>query len=221
MNNLISALELFGFTKVSEEVSHPLVIHSVPGGGKTSLIRSLIKLDSDFEAFTAGVPDTPNLEGRYIKSYYAGCASTEKLSILDEYLTAEDWEGFEALFSDPYQNCKSPLAASYVSKKTRRFGRSTCEYLIGYGFEIESELEDSVVKGSPFEVKVEGQLICFGKAAVELALNHGVEFKLPCEVRGSTFDVVTLLKSEEPNSENKHLFYIGCTRHRKKLLILE
>nr|AYQ96144.1 triple gene block 1 protein [Grapevine virus T]QCG75795.1 TGB1 [Grapevine virus T]QCG75800.1 TGB1 [Grapevine virus T] len=221
MNNLISALELFGFTKVSEEVSRPLVIHSVPGGGKTSLIRSLIKLDSDFEAFTAGVPDAPNLEGRYIKSYYAGCASTEKLSILDEYLTAENWEGFEALFSDPYQNCKSPLAASYVSKKTRRFGRSTCEYLISYGFEIESELEDSVVKGSPFEVKVEGQLICFGKAAVELASNHRVEFKLPCEVRGSTFDVVTLLKSEEPNSENKHLFYIGCTRHRKKLLILE
>nr|QCI62224.1 TGB1 [Grapevine virus T] len=221
MNNLISALELFGFDRVSEEVKHPLVVHSVPGSGKTSLIRSLIKLDSDFEAFTAGVPDPPNLEGRHIKSYSEGCASTQKLSILDEYLTVKNWEGFEALFSDPYQNNKSPLAASYVSRKTKRFGKSTCEYLAGYGFEIESEVEDSVVRGSPFEVKVEGQLICFGRAAVELASSHGAEFKLPCEVRGATFDVVTLLKSEEPNPENKHLFYVGCTRHRKKLLILE
>ncbi|AXH64979.1 TGB1 [Grapevine virus T] len=221
MNNLISALELFGFNRVSEEISHPLVIHSVPGGGKTSLIRSLIKLDSNFEAFTAGVPDTPNLEGRYIKSYSEGCSSAGKLSILDEYLTVEDWRGFEVLFSDPYQNIKSPLAASYVSNKTRRFGKSTCEYLAGYGFEIESDIEDSVVRGSPFEVQVEGQLICFGNAAVELALSHEAEFKLPCEVRGSTFDIVTLLKSEEPNPENKHLFYVGCTRHRKKLLILE
>nr|AYQ96094.1 triple gene block 1 protein [Grapevine virus T] len=221
MNNLISALELFGFDRVSEEVNLPLVVHSVPGSGKTSLIRSLIKLDGDFEAFTAGVPDTPNLEGRYVKSYSEGCASTGKFSILDEYLTVRSWEGFEALFSDPYQNNKSPLVASYVSKKTRRFGKATCEYLASYGFEIESEIEDSVVRGSPFEIKVEGQLICFGKAAVELASKHRAEFKLPCEVRGSTFDVVTLLKSEEPCSENKHLFYVGCTRHRKKLLILE
>nr|AYQ96169.1 triple gene block 1 protein [Grapevine virus T] len=221
MNNLISALELFGFDRISEEVSYPLVIHSVPGSGKTSLIRSLIKLDGDFEAFTAGVPDTPNLEGRYIRPYSEGCSSDRKLSILDEYLTVENWKGFEVLFSDPYQNNKSPLVASYVSSKTRRFGKSTCEYLAGYGFEVRSEVEDSVVRGSPFEVKVEGQLICFGKAAVELALSHGAEFKLPCEVRGSTFDVVTLLKSEEPDLENKHLFYVGCTRHRKKLLILE
>nr|AYQ96119.1 triple gene block 1 protein [Grapevine virus T] len=221
MNNLISALELFGFDRVSEEVKHPLVVHSVPGSGKTSLIRSLIKLDSDFEAFTAGVPDLPNLEGRYIKSYSEGCASTRKLSILDEYLTVGNWGGFEALFSDPYQNSRSPLEASFVSRKTKRFGKSTCEYLAGYGFEIESEVEDSVVRGSPFEVKVEGQLICFGRAAIELALSHGAEFKLPCEVRGATFDVVTLLKSEEPSSENKHLFYVGCTRHKKKLLILE
>nr|AYQ96164.1 triple gene block 1 protein [Grapevine virus T] len=221
MNNLISALELFGFDRVSEEISRPLVIHSVPGGGKTSLIRSLIKLDGDFEAFTAGVSDTPNLEGRYIKSYFKGCASAGKLSILDEYLTAENWEGFEVLFSDPYQNNKNPLVASYVSRKTRRFGRATCEYLAGYGFEIESDIEDLVVRGSPFEVKVEGQLVCFGKAAVELALSHGADFKLPCEVRGSTFDVVTLLKSEEPSIENKHLFYVGCTRHKEKLLILE
>nr|QIZ03194.1 triple gene block protein 1 [Grapevine virus T] len=221
MNNLISALELFGFDRVSERVSYPLVIHSVPGSGKTSLIRSLIKLDGDFEAFTAGVPDTPNLEGRYIQSYSEGCASTRKLSILDEYLTVKNWEGFEVLLSDPYQNDKSPLVASYVSRKTRRFGKSTCKYLAGYGFEVESEIEDSVIRGSPFEVRVEGQLICFGKAAVELALSHGAEFKLPCEVRGSTFDVVTLLKSEEPSPENKHLFYVGCTRHREKLLILE
>nr|QIZ03184.1 triple gene block protein 1 [Grapevine virus T] len=221
MNNLISALELFGFSRVCEEIRHPLVIHSVPGGGKTSLIRSLIKLDSDFEAFTAGAPDTPNLEGRYIKPYSEGCASIEKLSILDEYLTVKSWEGFDALFSDPYQNDKSPLVASYVSRKTKRFGKSTCEYLASYGFEVESEIEDSVVRGSPFTVKVEGQLICFGKAAVELASSHGAEFKLPCEVRGSTFDIVTLLKSEEPSPANKHLFYVGCTRHSKKLLVLE
>ncbi|AXN92353.1 triple gene block protein 1 [Panax ginseng flexivirus 1] len=221
MNNLLAALDLYNFECVSDKLSFPLVIHCVPGGGKTSLIRDLIKIDSNFVAFTAGEPDIPNLEGKYIKRYSKDCAVKGKLNILDEYLTAEDWTGFSVLFSDPFQNVKAPLEAHFVGSRSRRFGKETCKYLRNRGFEVNSTSEDTVVIGSPFEVKTEGQLICFGKGAIDLAVSHSASFKLPCEVRGSTFEVVTVLKSEEPNSENLHLFYIALTRHKHKLIILE
>lgn len=221
MNNLVKALSAFEFIGVFSVLRFPVVVHSVPGSGKSSLIRELIAEDESFAAFTAGVPDSPNLTGRYIKPYSPGCAVQGKVNILDEYLSVQDISGFDVLFSDPHQNTCIPREAHFIKSKTCRFGASTCKYLIPFGFSICSDLSDEVVIGSPFELDVEGVLICFGKDAVDLAVAHKSDFKLPCEVRGSTFDVVTLLKSRDPTPEDKHWFYIAATRHRRKLIIMQ
>lgn len=221
MNNLVKALSVFGFVGVFGVLKFPVVIHSVPGSGKSSLIRSLIAEDESFAAFTAGVPDHPNLTGKYIKPYFPGCAVKGKVNILDEYLSVQDISGFDVLFSDPFQNAVIPREAHFIKSKTCRFGVNTCRYLLQFGFNVCSDEEDEVIVGSPFKLEVEGELICFGKEAVDLATSHNSNFKLPCEVRGSTFDVVTLLKSRDPTSEDKHWFYIAATRHRKKLIVMQ
>lgn len=221
MNNLVKALYAFEFVGVFCVLKFPVVVHSVPGSGKSSLIRELISEDESFVAFTAGVPDSPNLTGRYIKPYSPGCAVQGKINILDEYLSVSDISGFDVLFSDPYQNTSIPREAHFIKTKTCRFGANTCKYLKSFGFDIHSDGVDTVVIGSPFELDVEGVLICFGKEAVDLAVAHNSDFKLPCEVRGSTFNVVTLLKSRDPTSEDKHWFYIAATRHRSKLIIMQ
>lgn len=221
MNNLVKALSAFEFVGVFFVLKFPVVVHSVPGSGKSSLIRELISEDESFVAFTAGVPDSPNLTGRYIKPYSPGCAVQGKINILDEYLSVSDISGFDVLFSDPYQNISIPREAHFIRTKTCRFGANTCKYLQSFGFDIYSDRVDAVVIGSPFELDVEGVLICFGKEAVDLAVAHNSDFKLPCEVRGSTFNVVTLLKSRDPTSEDKHWFYIAATRHRSKLIIMQ
>nr|WPR22243.1 triple gene block 1 [Grapevine rupestris stem pitting-associated virus] len=221
MNNLVKALSTFEFVGVYSVLRFPVVVHSVPGSGKSSLIRELISEDEAFAAFTAGVPDSPNLTGRYIKPYSPGCAVQGKINILDEYLSVSDTAGFDVLFSDPHQNISIPREAHFIKTKTCRFGASTCKYLQSFGFNICSDGEDAVIIGSPFELDVEGVLICFGKEAVDLAVAHNSDFKLPCEVRGSTFNVVTLLKSRDPTPEDKHWFYIAVTRHRNKLIIMQ
>lgn len=221
MNNLVKALSAFEFVGVFCVLKFPVVVHSVPGSGKSSLIRELISEDEAFVAFTAGVPDSPNLTGRYIKPYAPGCAVQGKINILDEYLSVSDTSGFDVLFSDPYQNVSIPREAHFIKTKTCRFGTNTCKYLQSFGFNVCSDGVDKVVIGSPFELEVEGVLICFGKEAVDLAVAHNSDFKLPCEVRGSTFDVVTLLKSRDPTSEDKHWFYVAATRHRSKLIIMQ
>lgn len=221
MNNLVKALSTFEFVGVFCVLKFPVVVHSVPGSGKSSLIRELISEDESFVAFTAGVPDSPNLTGRYIKPYSPGCAVQGKINILDEYLSVSDISGFDVLFSDPYQNIIIPREAHFIKTRTCRFGANTCKYLQSFGFDVYGDRVDAVVIGSPFELDVEGVLICFGKEAVDLAVAHNSDFKLPCEVRGSTFDVVTLLKSRDPTPEDKHWFYVAATRHRSKLIIMQ
>nr|UTQ36086.1 triple gene block 1 [Grapevine rupestris stem pitting-associated virus] len=221
MNNLVKALSTFEFVGVYSVLRFPVVVHSVPGSGKSSLIRELISEDEAFAAFTAGVPDSPNLTGRYIKPYSPGCAVQGKINILDEYLSVTDTAGFDVLFSDPHQNISIPREAHFIKTKTCRFGASTCKYLQSFGFNVSSDRVDTVVIGSPFELNVEGVLICFGKEAVDLAAAHNSDFKLPCEVRGSTFEVVTLLKSRDPVLEDKHWFYVAATRHRSKLIVMQ
>nr|UVK69447.1 triple gene block 1 [Grapevine rupestris stem pitting-associated virus] len=221
MNNLVKALSEFEFVGVFSVLKFPVVVHSVPGSGKSSLIRELITEDENFVAFTAGVPDSPNLTGKYIKPFSPGCAVPGKINILDEYLSIQDSSGFDVLFSDPYQNVSIPREAHFIKSKTCRFGENTCKYLLSFGFKVCSDRSDDVVIGSPFELDVEGVLICFGREAVDLAVSHNSDFKLPCEVRGSTFDVVTLLKSRDPTPDDRHWFYIAATRHTKKLIVMQ
>ncbi|AAL05445.1 movement protein 1 [Sugarcane striate mosaic-associated virus] len=121
-------LDDFKFERTSLELSSPIVVHAVPGSGKSTLIRKCITENPSLTACTFGKPDLPNLTGTYIKGYKEG----EKYDIIDEYIGNR----FEcvpvALFSDPFQNCEQYInTAHYIGRTSHRFGVVLLSYCAG------------------------------------------------------------------------------------------
>jgi hypothetical protein len=57
MDVLVKYLDKYKFKRVRSDLSVPVVIHSVPGAGKSSVIRDIIRADRRFEACTYGKAD--------------------------------------------------------------------------------------------------------------------------------------------------------------------
>nr|QYF50197.1 MAG: triple gene block protein 1 [Xinjiang betaflexivirus 2] len=212
-----------GFERVSNK-SGLLVVHCVPGGGKSTVIRKLLAASRRFVAVTFGVPDPVTLSCERIRAVGEDLELLGgELLIVDEYCIG-DWEALKPaiLFGDPCQGVLSKvLRPDFIKTKTQRFGNATCTLLRSLGFQIESTQEDIVVFCTPFDFEPEGQIIALGQEACDLLNRHRVPFKKPCCIRGSTFSVVTLVTefshlSEVVSSE----LYQCLTRHRNKLIIL-
>ncbi|QOL02531.1 TGB1 [Rose virus B] len=225
MDIVLSELEAAGFLRVARINRGALVVHCVPGAGKSSLIRRLLERSTIFVAYTFGVPDPVNLTGRRILSASDfSPPSASDFILVDEY-TEGDWESLcpRVIFGDPCQSIKvqTSLIADFVCNRTRRFGDSTCKLLRSFGFDIHSDLEDCVTIKSAVGSDYSGELIVGDKEAAEFATSHGADFKNFCSVRGSTFKEVTLLTSfESIPDELRAQFYICLTRHQEKLTIL-
>ncbi|AIZ76620.1 triple gene block protein 1 [Elderberry carlavirus B] len=223
MDVLIKLATSFGFIRVNNNCSGVYVFHCVPGAGKSTLIRSILNCDSRFQAFTFGKADLQNLEGRRIKGPSEAILEG-KLNIVDEY-TEGNWEQFNpvAIFGDPIQsaNLDRVRPCSFICRETRRFGKSTCKLLKGLGFEVNSNLEDTVLTGDIFTVEPEGLIIAFEHEVKELLRAHNCEFHEPCAIRGLTAEVVTFITASDCIAQDlSHLFYIALTRHTKKLIVL-
>jgi hypothetical protein len=67
MDVFINSLLECGFRRNKIVFDLPIVVLAVPGAGKTSSIRRLLREDSRFEAWTFGVADHHNCSGRFIK----------------------------------------------------------------------------------------------------------------------------------------------------------
>jgi len=89
MDVLVKYLDKHKFRRVRSDLSVPVVIHSVPGAGKSSVIREIIRADRRFEACTYGKADQPHISGKWIHS-----ASTLEavcnFILVDEYLEAAE-----------------------------------------------------------------------------------------------------------------------------------
>nr|WAK43335.1 triple gene block 1 [Ligustrum virus A] len=220
MDFLVKYLSEHRFVRLCNSIKPPVVVHCVPGAGKTTLIRSIIQADSRFVAFTCGIPDRPNLEGNWIQSL-PEVLPTDKFVLVDEYtLCARDLPAF-ALFGDPLQsNRREPLRADFICNYSHRFGASTATLLKTLGYDILAEGEDTVQISDIFKQDPEGQIVYFEKEVGRLLCAHGVEAKIVQEIQGQTFDSVTFVTAENQPIADPVAAFQCLTRHRSKLLIL-
>jgi len=225
MDIVLSELENSGFSRIARVNRGALVVHCVPGAGKSSLIRRLLSRSTIFTAYTFGVADPVNLSGRRIlpAKEYRGQGPSDFI-IVDEY-TEGDWEALNprVIFGDPCQTHtdNDSLIADFICFRTHRFGKATCALLQSFGFTIESDLEDEVIVSKAVGSEIAGELIVCDCEAAAFAESHGVDFKKAADVRGSTFPEVTFLTSYESIPDQLRAdFYLCLTRHQNKLIVL-
>lgn len=221
MDYVDSVLLSRGFQRTREPISFPIVVHGVPGCGKTSLIYHILE-EPLFSAQSYGETKPPNLAGIGIQKAPSplGCG----FNILDEYLSGELFDSFDVVLSDPYQNSRPVLRAHYCNNISHRVGPSVCGFLNKFGYEISSAREkDTLLRfGDIFKDRVVGQIIAFEPKAIELLDWHNAPYKKPCEVRGAEFEKVTFVSaSKDLFAVNCADLYISLTRATDELLILQ
>nr|UCJ00457.1 triple gene block 1 [Cherry necrotic rusty mottle virus] len=210
-----------GFVRTDFSISFPLVVHGVPGCGKSTFIKHLIDFE-DFSAQSYGVVRPSSLSGRGVEK--ALQPLQPGFNILDEYLSGDHHEGFDLLLSDPYQNFSKPLTAHFINSNTYRFGISVCKLLNSLGFEINSckEEDTELIYGDIFGGVIKGEIICFEKEVEELLHNHSANFHHPCNLRGAEFEHVTFITAHRDLQEVVGPdLYVSLTRATKSLTILK
>jgi len=220
MDVLVKYLDKHKFRRIRSDLSVPVVIHSVPGAGKSSVIREIIRADRRFEACTYGKADQPHISGKWIH-----CASTFEavcsFILVDEYLEAAEPIKAFALFADPIQGGQGKvLAPHFIKTESHRFGKCTAQLLRELNFDITAEGEDLVQIRGIYEVDPRDTVIFFEKEVGELLRAHGLLCYCIDEVRGQTFESVTFATSESKPLLDPARAFQCLTRHRKSLLIL-
>ncbi|QQZ48549.1 TGB1 [Garlic yellow stripe associated virus] len=223
MEYLESVLISSGFCRVPSVSNKDfVVIHGVPGSGKSTIIRKLLAHSSSYTAYTAGIPDPLNLTGRRIKALSDFSErDTAAFKILDEYQVVEDLSNFNILFGEPNQHTDTRFEADFICQHSERFGTSTAALLNGLDFEITAEGEDIVAFGGIFSTDIEGTIVACEEPIYKILDAHRANYLRVCEARGLTFDTVTFITSSRTIPfDRRAQHYICLTRHRKKLLIL-
>lgn len=208
------------FSRTSFPISFPVVVHGVPGCGKSTLIKSLLD-SAEFSAQSYGVVRPTNLAGRGVEK--ALQPLQPGFNVLDEYLSGPSYEGFDLLLSDPYQNFRKPLTAHFINSCTYRFGVSVCKFLNKLGFEIESrrEKDTELIFGKVFGGEIRGEIICFEPEVEEILRKHSAKFHHPCNLRGAEFDHVTFITAHKDLQEIVGPdLYVSLTRATESLTIL-
>lgn len=220
MDVFVNLLCKYKFERLTSHLTFPIVVHSVPGAGKTSLIRELISLDSRFSAYTYGKADKPNITGAYIRGVEGELCEGEFV-VFDEYLAGEHPSWAFAVFADPSQGGRAPvLRAHFIKRESHRFGSKTATLLKELGYDITAEGEDIVEIADIYSQDPEGIVIYHEREVGALLASHGVESHCIQSLRGQTFEAVTYVTSENSPLSDSTLSFQCLTRHRKKLLIL-
>jgi hypothetical protein len=196
-------------------LQEPIVVHTVAGAGKTTLVRSWLRRSPHLKAVTGGQPDPPTLEGVGI------LAPHSRADIVDEYPAVPDRTGAKVLLADPLQHRGPILPAHFIGRRTHRFGKATCELLKLFSINCTADRVDKVSRSGLFDSDLVGTIIAVDDDAAELLEAHSAQFLTPCQALGLTFESVTAVSTvplEEADPVNR---YIACSRHSQQLLILE
>nr|ANI85499.1 triple gene block protein 1 [Asian prunus virus 2] len=211
-----------GYIRTRLPISFPIIVHCIAGAGKSTLIREILEADHRFEAFTYGVPDPINLSGVRIKgSFDLPNCRADSLKIIDEYI-GQDLPGSTTFcFADPNQFPYTCPDAHLTSYQTKRFGDQTCTLLGKLDCAPFSYKQDQKIFEKLFAGDIEGQIVCYEEEIFNLLDRHGADYKKDCQIRGSTFDIVTFITASDTfEPEDRYKVYLCLTRHRSILRIL-
>lgn len=223
---LDSLLTANGFTRSPAPLSFPVVIHGVPGCGKSTLIRRLLS-EREVEARTAGAPYGSTLFSKGVLTFSATEAISAATRILDEYqhVTREDTLNFNILFGDPFQGTFR-LEPHYIKKVSHRVPDPICSFLTHEGFDISGVRPGRLVRCHPYEFDLSDvlaqphQFIHLGLISQQLANSHQIPSSCITEVAGLEFDNVVVLYHSSEKIARPDLFYVACTRSKFSLTLL-
>ncbi|AJD23366.1 triple gene block protein 1 [Yam latent virus] len=220
MDVLVKYLCKYNFVRLSSKLASPVVIHCVPGAGKSTLIRELIRADTRFVGFTAGVEDEPDVSGCWIQKW-TGETPDGKFVILDEYTLLSEVPEVFAVFGDPVQSVTTSVRpAQFICTFSQRFGSATSALLKELGWEVEAIGSDVVRVLDIYSADLQGVVLYFEEEVGCLLRAHGVDAKSFEQVRGQTFKVVTFVTSENAPVRSRVAAFQCLTRHREALYIL-
>nr|APG31856.1 TGBp1 [Arachis pintoi virus] len=224
LTQLEDKLTAAGFTRTNQPLAYPIVVHGVPGCGKSTLIKTLIDTIG-FKAATTTQPYGKTLSSCGVTSHPLEDCQRTTIRILDEYqnVAPTEWERYQVLIGDPFQGPYSSIA-HYVKATSHRVPKPVANFLRARDFDIHSDKEGSLTTTSPYSPKVARQfqnttVLHLGPISKQLLQSHSVSSTCWKEFAGQE-DQSVVLVYHSTELQDRTGFYVAATRALKDLTLV-